>query len=161
MWTTPLGRPMAGDVGSETFPSLPTECTIHPRVSEHRGHCRVVIIIQNHAVAEPDARVTWGHSQVLEGDGRGDDNLKGGGGAGERWEGREEGGGQHSPPQTQLHLSCAGRGECYLISTPGSIAPLPDPQLQPLQGSWVSENEALIPANVPRPPPPGKHSTSS
>lgn len=62
--------------GGRHFSSLPTGCTIHPRVSEHRGHCSAVIIIQNHATAEPDARATWGHSQVLEGDGRGDDNLK-------------------------------------------------------------------------------------
>lgn len=36
----------------------------------------MAIIIQNHTVVEPDARATWGCSQVLEGDGRGDDNLK-------------------------------------------------------------------------------------
>lgn len=68
---------LAGDrTGGKHFPSPPTGCTIHSWVSEHRGYCHKVIIIQNHAVAEPDAGATWGHSQVLQGDRRGDDNLK-------------------------------------------------------------------------------------
>lgn len=68
---------LAGDlIGGKRFPSRPTGCIIHSRVSEHHRHYHEVIIIHNHAVAEPDAGATWGYSQVLEGDGRADDNLK-------------------------------------------------------------------------------------
>lgn len=70
------GQPAGDLTGGKPFPSLPTGGTIHSRVSEHRGHYHEVIIIHNHAVAEPDAGATWGYSQVLEGDGRADDNLK-------------------------------------------------------------------------------------
>ena len=110
------------------FQSLPTGCTIHPRVSEHRRHCGVVIIIQNHAVAEPDAGVTWGCSQALDEDRRGADNLKRGRLGRDRE--RREGRGKGSPPQTLLHPPCVGR-RCNLTSTPRSAAPLPGPQLQP------------------------------
>lgn len=87
----------------QTFSSLLIGCTVHSQVSEHHGHCPEVIIIQNHAVAELDAGATWGHSQVLEGDGRGDDNLKRGW-FGRDWgdKGRERGGVRAGQPSLDL-----------------------------------------------------------
>lgn len=125
----------AGDLpGGTRFPSLPRGCTIHSRVSEHRRHYHEVIIIHNHAVAEPDAGATWGYSQVLEGDGRADDNLKRG-----RF-GRERKGGGRSEGRAALPRPCyipECRDRCYLIFTPGAADTLPVPQ-----GSWVPKNEA-------------------
>ena len=78
----------------------------------------MVIIIPNHAIVEPDARATWGRSQVLEGDGRGDDNLKRGrlGIEGEKereWGGLREGQPSPDPATPPLHSE-----EVLLTSTP-------------------------------------------
>lgn len=132
----------------KTFPSLLIGCTIHSRVSEHRGHCPEVIIIQNHAVAELDAGATWGRSQVLEGDGRRDDNLKRG------WFGRDRGdkGREGQEPSLDLAESLGLGNRCYRIFTPGSAAPLPGAWLQPLRAPG-SLRLRLIQASEPRPPP--------
>lgn len=82
------GQPAGDLTGGKPFPSLPTGGTIHSRVSEHRGHYHEVIIIHNHAVAEPERPGDTAKS--LKETGEQMITLKGGGlgDTGERKEGR-------------------------------------------------------------------------
>ena len=92
----------------------------------------MAIIIQNHTVVEPDARATWGCSQV--GDRQGEKEKE--------WGGLRKGQPSPDPATPPLHSE-----EVLLTSTP-TLGQQPSAKTRPPtpapQGSWVSKNEALV-----------------